>query len=433
MRLLIILSQYRPALSPNVYRWGAIATHWIAQGHEVHLLCTRRSGLPDEAVMEGVHVHRAGQNSLLDWVYNLLHTTKRRREAGGDSPARQGILRKGLEKLVDFGWRSLYWPDGRCLWYLPGKKRALRLLKTHAFDAVISVGAPFTAHLIGLACKRSDHELRWLVDIEDPFAFVDAYFINNRLLYRRLNFRAEAAVLKAADAVSVTVDTAKAAYAQYFPGIGDKITVVPPLFDPGLVAAPDFERFEPGRLHLSYLGAFYSPIRTPDTALKLLDLLLERHSEFQKRLHVHFFGEIEYAVKAAFDRYPRLAPNLRLHGLVNREEVAAAMAKTTFLLNIGNTTTYNLPSKSADYLASGKPIVHLSPADPDTFATFLADYPMLLSIKTETIGPETADRLAKFLTDFQHQQLGAEEIDPRIKPYRTEQIAAAYWRLVGNR
>lgn len=430
MRLLIILAQYHPALNPNVYRWRAIATHWIAQGHEVHVLCTKRSGLPDEAVLEGVQIHRAGQNSLLDWFYNLLYITRRRGEAGGDLPSRHGALRKGLEKLVDIGWRSLYWPDGRCLWYRPGKKRALHLLKTYPFDGMISVGAPFTAHLIGLACKRSDKRLKWLVDIEDPFAFVDAYFINNRLLYRRLNFRAEAAVLEAADAIAVTVDTAKETYGHYFPGIETNVTVVPPLFDPALVAAPDFDGFEPGCIHLSYLGAFYAPIRTPDAALKLLNLLLERHPEFQPRLRIHFFGEIEYAVKAAFEQYPRLLPNLHLHGLVEREQVAAAMANTTFLLNIGNTTTYNLPSKSADYLASGKPVIHLSASEPDTFVAFMADHPMLLSLKTEAIGAEATDLLAKFINDFENRQLSAEAIEARIKPYRAAQIAEAYLRML---
>lgn len=449
MRLLIILAQYQPALNPNVYRWRAIATHWIAQGHEVHVLCTKRSGLPDETTLEGVQVHRAGQNSLLDWAYNLLRANRRRGEVGGDLPTRHGLLRKGLEKLVDFSWRSVYWPDGRCLWYGPGRRRALQLLKEHAFDGVISVGAPFTAHLIGLACKRSNPALKWLVDIEDPFAFVDAYFINNRWLYRRLNFRAEAAALEAAEAIAVTVDTAKEAYGYYFPGIESKITVVPPLFDPGLVAASRFDAFDPRRVHLSYLGAFYSPIRTPDAALKLLDLLLERHPAFQKHLLIHFFGEIEYAVKGAFDRYPRLAPYLRLHGLVDREQVAAAMAQTTFLLNIGNTTTYNLPSKSADYLASGKPIIHISatssgssrpatssgrttitdlPTDP--FTAFMADHPMLLCLNSETINPDAADALAKFMTDFQHRQLDAETLETLIKPYRTAQIAEAYRKLL---
>ncbi|MFM9952036.1 MAG: hypothetical protein ACKV1O_29160, partial [Saprospiraceae bacterium] len=66
----------------------------------------------------------------------------------------------------------------------------------------------------------------------------------------------------------------------------------------------------------------------------------------------------------------------------------------------------------------------------DTFVAFMADHPMLLSVKTETIGPEAADALAKFMTEFQHQQLGAEAIEARIKPYRTAQIADAYLRLL---
>ncbi len=430
MKLLLILAQYHPALNPNVYRWGAIATHWASEGHEVHVLCTKRSGLPDEVVMDGVQVHRAGQNSLLDWGYNLLNTSRRRGEAGGTPPGRHGKFRRGLEKVVDLSWRSFYWPDGRCLWYGPGRRKAKQLLKAYAFDGVISVGAPFTAHLIGLACKRANPKLHWLVDIEDPFAFVDAYFINNRRLYKALNFRAEAAVLKAADAISVTVDTAKQAYTKYFPGIESKIEVIPPLFDSSLGASPDFELFEPDRLHLSYFGAFYAPIRTPDAALKLLDLLFERHPELESKLVIHFFGEIEYSVRAAFERHHRLAARLRMHGLVDRDVVAAAMAKTTFLLHIGNTTTYNLPSKSADYLASGKPIVHLSASDPDTFQDFMGDYPMLFVAKADAVSVESADRLAVFLTNFQNRQLDKASIERRIVPFQTAQIAAAYQRLL---
>ncbi len=430
MRLLIVLAQYHPALNPNVYRWSAIARQWIAQGHEVEVLCTRRSGLPDESVLDGVRVHRAGENSLLDWAYNFLSITRRRGEAGGDHPARHGRLRKWLEKVVDVTWRSIYWPDGRCLWYFPGKRKALQLLAERDFDGMISVGAPFTAHLIGLACKRAAPDLVWLTDIEDPFAFVEEYFINNRALYRRLNFRMEKRVLERADAIAVTVDTAKAAYAHHFPSVADKITVVPPLYDPEVKASTAFAGFDPARLHLCYLGAFYAPIRTPDAALALLDLLLERHSQFRDRLVIHFFGEIEYAVKAAFEQYPHLSQHLQLHGLVTRETVAAVVQQTDFLLNIGNTTFYNLPSKSADYLACGKPIVHVSASSPDTFLAFMAGHPMLFSEHADRIDAASADRLAQFLTTFQGCQVEAEVSERLIKPYRVEVVAAGYLGLI---
>lgn len=427
MKLLIILAQYHPALNPNVYRWAAIAEHWVAEGHEVHIICTRRSGLPDEMVIEGVEVHRTGQNSLLDWSYNALRSERRRGEAGGDLPARHGKWRTWLEKIVDYTWRSFYWPDGRCLWYWPARKRAKRLLQTQHFDGVISVGAPFTAHLIGLSCKRAQKDLTWLVDIEDPFAFVKEYFINNRQLYGRLNYRTEARVLRKADAISVTVETAKAAYAKHFPESASKITVIPPIFDSAaLQPLEQLKCFETNHTHIAYLGAFYTPIRTPDAALELLHQLLSKHPEWREKLIVHFFGEVEYAAKAVFEAYPHLTDNLRLHGLVDRTTVAAAMAQTDFLLNIGNTTTYNLPSKSADYLASGKPIIHLSTSKPDTFQTYMAGHPLLLSVKTEAINAQTCAALSTFLAQHKGAQMNTKEIESRIKPYQTAQIAEQY-------
>jgi len=427
MKLLIILAQYHPALNPNVYRWAAIARHWTAQGHEVHILCTRRSGLLDETVMDGVHVHRAGQNSLLDWTYNLLRSERRRGEAGGDLVVRHGKWRTWVEKIVDYTWRSFYWPDGRCVWYGPARRCAKRLLQAQHFDGIISVGAPFTAHLIGLACKRAQQDLTWLVDIEDPFAFVREYFINNRRLYGRLNNWAEARVLRKADAITVTVETAQTAYAESFPESAAKITVIPPLFD-GAALQPleRLEYFEPDRTHLAYLGAFYTPIRTPDAALELIHQLLSQHPEWREKLVVHFFGEVEYAAKVVFENYAHLAGNLRLHGLVDRTTVAAAMAQTDFLLNIGNTTTYNLPSKSADYLASGKPIIHLSASAPDTFLSFMADHPLLFTAKTEAVNTQTCAALSTFLAQHKGAQMNVEEIQNHIKPYQTAQIAEQY-------
>ena len=204
MRILIITVQYYPVVSPNVYRWSAVAEHWVEGGHEVHVLCTRRKGVPSGTEVKGVKIHRAGQATLLDWAYNLLNPSRRRSETG-NGPQRYGPGRRLLEWLVDHTWRRFYWPDGSCLWYLPGRRRALQLLKEYDFDAVISVGLPFTAHLIGRACKTTAPRVRWLVDIEDPFAYSEDFFVNNFHLYRRLNRKAEERVFREANTVSVTV------------------------------------------------------------------------------------------------------------------------------------------------------------------------------------------------------------------------------------
>lgn len=427
MRFLVVTATYHPAINPNVFRWSAIAAQWVAQGHEVHVLCTRRRGSAAFENLDGVQVHRSGQNSLLDWVYNALGLQRRRGEAGGDHPARQGRLRRALEKLVDLTWRSMYWPDGRCLWYLPGRRTALDLQSKYDFDLMISVGLPFTSHLIAGAVKRRSPAVRWVMDIEDPFCFSEEFYVNNFRLYRRLNYYAEGRVLQQCDAVTVTVEQARQRYLEIFPWLAGKISVAPPVY-----SLPMPER-RPARktddlIHLAYFGAFYHRIRTPDALLTIFDRLLALYPEWKQRIQLHFYGEIAPAFLPAFQRYPQLQPVLKFHGLVPRHAAAQAMLTADVLINVSNTTTYHLPSKCVDYLAGGLPVVHICYHENDPFTEFMGDYPLLLPLVWKA-GVDI-DALAKQLHHFLNRQNGQivppEALQVRLEAYQPEVLAKMY-------
>ena len=377
MRILILLAQYAPALNPNVFRWAAIAGHWAAQGHEVHVLCSRHSARPDQEILEDVHVHRGGQATLMDWAYNLLRRKERRSEPGAGLE-KPGRFRRMLEFAVDVTWRKLYWPDGSGLWYLPARRRALRMLDEKPFDAVISVGLPFTTHLVGMACKKRSPALRWLMDIEDPFCFAEALPPNNFSLYRRLNYRTERRAFQLADAVALTNANALHRYAAIFPDAAHKLRVIPPLYHLPPASGSEFNiEKKPGEIHLGYFGTFYRNIRSPDRFLELLAAAFQLVSELKARLHVHFFGYIEAEFMALFEKFPQLSSNFIFHGLLSRTDVPAAMQAMDILLHIGNTTDYHLPSKCVDYLFSGKPIINIAATEGDSFREFAGDFPGL--------------------------------------------------------
>jgi hypothetical protein len=426
MRILIILIQYKPALNPNVFRWAAIAEHWVAEGHEVHLLCARRSGCPDEEHINGVQVHRAGQASLLDAAYNWLGTKQRRDIAGGEMVSKKGRLRRWLERLVDFTWRNVYWPDGSIVWYTAAKRRALQLQQEYQFDAMISVTQPFTPHLVANAVKKRSPRVHWLMDIEDPFAFSEAVFINNRSLYQKLNYRQEGKLLAQADAVSVTVKQAQALYEQYFPQVRGKIAVTPPMYS--MPEAAGSFTFEKGKIHVAYFGAFYHPIRTPDALLELYSNLVH-HSK--QDFHLHFFGEIGAVFQPTFERYAALKPHLQLHGLVTRERVAAAMQSVDILVNVGNTTDYHLPSKSVDYMITGKPIINLSFHKNDPFRSFFEAYPLILNLDMIAgVQPIHIEQIRAFIAENQGKTVESNLLQQLTSPYLLAPVADHYFKLL---
>lgn len=385
MRILLISPLYYPACSPNVYRWDAIARYWTGQGHEIHWLCTRFGNEPEEAKINGIFIHRTGYHTLLDWVYDLLNIQEGRRGTLGAGMPRRSRFRRFAEGIVNLTWRKVYWSDGACLWYFPAKRKALELMRLHAFEAVISVSLPFTTVRIACALKKTYPDLHWLMDIEDPFSFVVEYFINNRALYKSLNIKVEERALQLADVVSVTVEAARNKYITHFPFVEEKIYVVPPLYEEMQLVGtlPEGFQKEESNIHLGYFGTFYYPIRNPEGLLRLISAVVKENPELANRLTIHFAGTVPVEYTDVFRSFTELKGMLRFYGLISRREVAGMMQEMDFLINIGNSTDYHLPSKSAEYLISDKPVVNVACIREDSFVVFMKDYPLLLNLVLE--------------------------------------------------
>jgi hypothetical protein len=435
MRILILTVQFYPAVNPNVYRWGAIAEYWAKQGHEVHILCSKRSGSPKEETIDNIIVHRAGHGTLLDFVANLLNVNPSRGTSASSSNSKAGKTRRLIEKIVDWTWRKVYWPDGSALWFLPGRKGALNLLKNKSFDSVISVGLPFTAHLIGLACKNHSPDLSWHMDIEDPFCYSEAFFVNNSALYEKLNFKTERNAFLKSDSISVTVEKAMTKYAGIFPESKDKMSVIPPLFHLDLKTPHEkIAGFEKDKIHLSYIGTFYENVRSPLSFLTILQHLSENEQGLIKEVCFHFFGEINQKTKAIFDNFPELNQFFKFHGLVNRSMVSAALQQSDFLINIGNTTDYHLPSKSVDYLMSGKPILNICQAQHDTFKILFKDYPLILNLQVwEEDEKKMGMELLNFIKTSKGKRLNTDELSSLGEAFQLPKIADSYLKLLTNK
>jgi hypothetical protein len=224
----------------------------------------------------------------------------------------------------------------------------------------------------------------------------------------------------------VTVKQAQALYEQYFPQVRGKIAVTPPMYS--MPEAAGSFTFEKGKIHVAYFGAFYHPIRTPDALLELYSNLVH-HSK--QDFHLHFFGEIGAVFQPTFERYAALKPHLQLHGLVTRERVAAAMQSVDILVNVGNTTDYHLPSKSVDYMITGKPIINLSFHKNDPFRAFFEAYPLILNLDMIAgVQPIHIEQIRAFIAENQGKTVESNLLQQLTSPYLLAPVADHYFKLL---
>jgi glycosyltransferase involved in cell wall biosynthesis len=445
MNVLIITHVYAPSIDPRAFRWTAISEHWVSQGHGVVVLSGWRTGLSREETRNGVRVYRVG-GAIAENIRSLLEKAgdrpgRENRSPSEPLPSRRGILpatnlAASIQSLLTKGLEMIWWPDYAWFWYRPAVRMARVLLSARKYDCLISVSNPFTGHLVGYSVHRRFPSLPWIADAGDPFSFVEEAPRNNRKLYGDLNVRWEKKVFRAAGAVSVTTNGTKERYEKGIPECAGKIIVIPPLLS-GPGQEPPAPRIFPedGKLRLVFVGTLYRAIRNPDFLLQLYEKLLA--TPLADRLELHFFGNINDCSGCFAPFGELLGGKIFLHGVVSRDVVFRAMREGTVLVNIGNNTSYQLPSKVVEYASFGKPIVNLVKIENDSSVEFFSHYPASLSLLDTGAAPgeDTAGKLGRFVEN--PPRVDPSSIRDWIENFRVGKIAEEYEELLavamGNR
>lgn len=383
--------------------------------------------------MNGVRIHRTGFDSLKEVFYWAFGDSSARGRVGTE-PKKPTLASDLAAWFYRTTWKKLCFPDDACLWFFPARKRAAQLLERHTFDALITVSLPFTGHLIGLFLKKRYPNITWLTDIGDPFSF-SPNPLNNSFLFQKLNRRLERRVLETADHSIVTVEAMRR---RYRTELGDraveKMHVIPPLLT-AVHAVSNFQLPNPNpKLVIGFFGALYAPVRTPYALLDFLRKTFTLYPMLRDQLEVHFYGEIF----PEFFEALTAEPCVRLHGLCSREAAWAAMQQADILLNIGNATDFQLPSKAVDYLATGRPVLNLSYTRYDPFADFLEknipDKSLIFNLKADKdgVGESEVRRWLAWL-GAEKTPVQREDLERRLVPFRVEQVAAEYLSRAASR
>lgn len=426
MKILVLTFSFRPLNNPRAFRWTFLSEELVRHGHEVDVVTSRVPGEPEIEQINRLAIYRVGWSL----VERLRARVRNKRAAMGSVPIDvvpgRGSIFSSLRGMI-FGiasrlWRALLWPDASCLWYYPARACALALAARRDYDVMVSVAPSFTGVVVGRAVKAKHPELCWVLDLGDPFSFLEGAPPNNSRIYAGLNYRYERAAFAAAAAISVTTAQTRERYEQIFPESRGKVRVIPPLLS--LPNLPEGVSQVPGKL--VYVGTLYRSIREPGYLLELFSRALA--DGLPALTELHFFGDVSSCIDLIRPYQAQLGQHLRIHGQVTREAVAVAMAEAEVLINIGNDTTYQLPSKVVEYAASRKRILNLAKTSQDSSARFFADYPRALSLVSSGHSPNEND-IRRFVAFVASPPSMVGDFD--LGPYEGPQVIDGYLQLLG--
>ena len=427
--ILIVLSQYVPLQNPNVYRWQAIAEYWQNKGFQIHVITTSRQGSPAFEVINGVKVYREGHNTLYDWLQSKLGSTSKRNEVSSlGVVSKPSFFRRSIERVLNATYRKRYWPDGSFMWIKPALKRIDKEFQTKELNVVLSVGLPFSAHIIGRTLKEKESSLHWLMDIEDPFCYSKELWVNNFKRYDSKNIEEEKKAFELADSVSLTNNRARERYLELFPKAASKSVVIPPLHT--LPTNFKKERSEKsGNKKMVFVGSFYENVRNPKFYLELIQHMRDHNSKEYMGWDFEFYGQQNPWTLSIFETF-KSVKRIKIFGLKTRSEVFNVLKNADIIVNISNRTDYHLPSKLVDYIWSGKPIINFFTAAKDQSKSFLSDYPMVCNLQEQNeFSEKVYEQFISFIRESENKALDQNQIDDLLSDYQLEVISKRYLDL----
>lgn len=366
-----------------------------------------------------------GYNTLLDWFYFKTGKKERRNLPGQQSiSTKSKWSKKAAEKIIDLTWRARYWPDGSQLFLKPGIQEAHNIVTEDGITHVISVGLPFTCHLIALRLKESFPNLYWHQDIEDPFSYSEEFWVNNFKKYKNHNLEIERKAFAYSDSISVTNEEAGNRYKKIFGDDAHKLRVIPPMFSEYEIINGKAIELNQKKINIGFFGSFYETVRSPQRFLEFIYKIQSAYEDFINDISFHFVGQQNRFSIPIFESFSSLKPHIKLHGLLDRNHTIAAMKQMDFILNFGNTTDYHIPSKLPDYLYINKPIINIMSIDNDASAYFLKDYPDLCNLMLSVDGEEVL--INKFIDFIQKERMPTQPSLKNVSQYRTQEIAEQY-------
>jgi glycosyltransferase involved in cell wall biosynthesis len=345
MKILLVTMYWPPAGGVGVRRPLKVATHLPALGIETHVLA------PDDP--KWIHRDDELPPPTQAWIHRARYVGPKGRLPAEELHGKGRLERAGRMALLTY--RRALLPDENVTWNVTAIPTAIRLVRRHEIDVVVTTSPPNSVHLVGAAAKRATGA-RWVADLRDSLVFSADRRIER--LTVRLKEKGQAyvgrLVARSADAV-VAVTDAIAEEARSFAPAGPVRTI------PNGCDFDDFEGLayrRADRLRITHTGSFFGK-RSPRA---FLSAFAESGIDGVAR----FVGDFRAADREWAESLG-LGNRLELHPYLPHRRALALQRDSEALLlllpDVGDRGRIVPSGKVFEYLAAERPILAAVPPD----------------------------------------------------------------------
>lgn len=256
MKVLLVSFYFPPAGGGGVQRPLKLAQYLPGLGIETHVLA------PDDP--QWIHRDEGLRVPTQAWVHRARYLGPSGRRPAEELHGKQGLARITTQARL-LGRRALV-PDENVPWNLTAIPAAIRLVRRHGIDVVVTTSPPNSIHLAGAAVKRATG-VKWVADLRDS-AVAHAHRRSESAAVRakeKVDLGVAKIVARSADAIVCVADF-----------IADEVRALEPR---GVVATipngSDFDDFDGldytagERLRITHTGSFFGK-RDPRPFLQAL-------------------------------------------------------------------------------------------------------------------------------------------------------------------
>ena len=350
--ILIITYYWPPSGGSGVQRWVYFSKYLKKLGYSPIVLTIDLKSASYPAIdrslineTQGIPVHYV---KSFNWIkiYSWFKKGKKEKIPQGE------FSKKGLvDHIAAFIRGNFFIPDARVNWAKSAIKEALRIVKSHKIEKIITTGPPHSTHLIGLNLKKQLN-FKWIADFRDPWT--DIFYVKS---FYRLSFAKkkdklfERKVLSNANAIITTTSE------NFQKDLQSKISINQNFF----------------KIYNGYDSDLFKKIKkrkNKDFQIVFTGLLTENHPykefiesfiKFLKKdpkvnVKIILAGSISEKILNEFNRIS----NIEFHGYINHQDAVNLMIDGNILLNFmykqeKNTTM--ISGKLIEYMATGNPVL----------------------------------------------------------------------------